>query len=323
MPEGDRAALFDLDSPGAAFGPHYEVRGDGAVLGPWPYSRMVQGLRTGEISGAREARAKGERAWQPIARIPALARHLPPSSRMPSSHPSLAATSESHDLAARGGIVPVLLDVLRDRATGLLLCERPGVRKEVHVARGVPTFVSSTKLEELLGETLVADGVIDRTELHLALAVMPRFEGRLGDTLVALGLVDPLRLVRHIAGHAREKLLELLVWNEGRATMHLGEVPSSGVHLHLDGWGILADGMKRRIDLGLERSLAAGTLVAQRDEIEPPAEWAAVIGRCARGCRLTDLAAGSPDPARARAIAYLLVYAGALRFEPDREQGAV
>lgn len=312
---GDRARLFDPDARAETFGPYFEIRAEGAALGPWPYSRIVQALKTAEITGASEARIRGEARWQPVAAIPELARHLPPSSRMPSAHPGLAATSERYDLSAHGGVVPILLDVLRDRASGLLLCERPGVRKEVHVVRGVPRFVSSSRIEELLGETLVAEGVIDRSELHLALAVMPRFEGRIGDTLVALGLVDPLRLVRHIATHAREKLLELLLWDEGHACLHPGtDAPSSGIQLHLDGWSVLEDGMRRRIAAGLERSISGAVLFAQRDELEPPPEWAAVIGRCARGCTIEELERDAGDPARTRAIAHLLLHAGALRI---------
>jgi serine/threonine-protein kinase len=90
----------------------------------------------------------------------------------------------------------------------------------------------------------------------MALAVMPRFEGKLGDTLVALGLVEPLELFQHIAEQVREKLLDLFTWSSGTATFYEGvDPPSSGFPLRLDAWEILDQGIQRRIAAGFESKL--------------------------------------------------------------------
>ncbi len=98
--------------------------------------------------------------------------------------------------------------------------------------------------------------MINRSELDMALAVMPRFEGKLGDTLVALGLVEPLELFQHIAEQVREKLLDLFTWASGTATFYEGvDPPSSGFPLRLDAWEILDRGLQRRIAAGFESDL--------------------------------------------------------------------
>ena len=133
------------------------------------------------------------------------------------------------------------------------MCERETVRKEVYLDGGVPVFVSSNQPDELLGEKLVEEGVLTREELDLALTVMPRFEGKLGETLVACGVVDPVRLFQHIARQVREKLLDLFLWESGRASFYddVG-APDAEFPLHLDPWGMLDAGITRRIDAGLE-----------------------------------------------------------------------
>jgi serine/threonine-protein kinase len=155
-----------------------------------------------------------------------------------------------------GGFVVALARTLVTRRTGLWLCEQGGVRKEVYTENGVPAFVTSNLAGELLGEYLVKKRVINRSELDMALAVMPRFEGKLGDTLVALGLVEPLELFQHIAEQVREKLLDLFSWESGTATFYEGvDPPSSGFPLRLDAWEILDRGIQRRIASGFESTL--------------------------------------------------------------------
>jgi serine/threonine-protein kinase len=152
-----------------------------------------------------------------------------------------------------GGIIVALTRAAMERTTALLLCELGGVRKEVYVKDGAPAFVTSNLAGELLGEYLVANNVITRGELTMALAVMPRFEGRLGDTLSALGLVEPVVLFRHIAGQVRDKLIDLFLWTSGSCTHYHGVAPPpSGFPLNIDAWEVLDEGLRARIDRGLE-----------------------------------------------------------------------
>jgi serine/threonine protein kinase len=325
----DGGRFFDLESPGAAFGPVYEVRVGERMLGPWPYARVVQALRGAELDGGCRVRVDGgeERA---IADVAELARHL---HRTPISSPApraaMVQTGESWDIASRGGIVPVLVSALLRKETGLLLCERDGVRKEVYLDAGVPTFVASNRVEELLGERLVAAGVVDRAELDLALAVMPRFEGRLGDTIVALGLAAPLVIFRHIALHAREKLLDVFTWREGRAALHrrLG-APDGSFPLRLDAWDLIESGIARRIAAGLEpREGAAGrvlTKVQGAADAAVPERLRAVLDvlEIPRSLgEVEDALGGDRDGAYAAVL--LLVEVGTLRWSPSAPSGSI
>jgi serine/threonine-protein kinase len=169
-----------------------------------------------------------------------------------------------------GGIITALAGATVRRDTGLWLCELGGVRKEIYVKDGVPEFVTSNLAGELLGEYLVARGVISRGELDMALAVMPRFEGRLGDTLTALGLVEPVHLFQHIAGQVREKLLDLFLWTGGSAALYRGvPPPHSGFPLGLDPWAILNEGIRRRIAQGMEDERFAGRQMDKLTQVRP------------------------------------------------------
>jgi serine/threonine-protein kinase len=107
----------------------------------------------------------------------------------------------------------------------------------------------------------------------MALAVLPRFEGRLGDTLAALGLVEPVELFRHIAEQVREKLLELFTWESGAARFFAGvEPPPRYFPLGLDPWRLLRDGVERRLAQGLEHATFAEHMVdsLRRTSTAPP-----------------------------------------------------
>lgn len=188
---------------------------------------------------------------------------------------------------SHGGIISALAWTVVRRGTGLWLCELGGVRKEVYVKEGSPEFVTSNLAGELLGEYLVSSGVITRGELDMALAVLPRFEGRLGDTLAALGLVEPVHLFQHIAAQVREKLLDLFLWSGGHAAFYEGvPPPSSAFPLGLDGFRILDEGIRRRIAQGLEDERFGGRDEDALVQVSPlPSELdPSVLPRDVRAC---------------------------------------
>lgn len=232
---------------------------DGREFGPWSYAEIVEAIATGRISPSDEVDV-GRGTYRPIEQVPDLARHIarnlpggvdrktPITKRLGQTSPPDAKAS-----LADGGIVGVLAQAALHRKSGLLLCELGTVRKEVYLKDGCPEFVSSNLAGELLGEYLVNQNVISRGELDMALAVMPRFEGRLGETLAALGLVEPVQLFQHIAEQVREKLLDLFSWESGTCAYYEGvAAPPSGFPLGLEPWRILLDGIARRFDQKLE-----------------------------------------------------------------------
>jgi serine/threonine-protein kinase len=310
----------------------YKVRKpNGATVGPLAYAKIVEAVATGQIEGDDGISIAGG-DFQPLSSVKDLYRHIPASRMTPTTtrvH-SAAAADRSMDFED-GGFVTALVRTLVTRRTGLWLCEQGGVRKEVYTKHGVPAFVTSNLAGELLGEYLVKKRVINRSELDMALAVMPRFEGKLGDTLVALGLVEPLELFQHIAEQVREKLLDLFTWESGTATFYEGvDPPSSGFPLRLDAWEILDRGLQRRIAAGFESKLIlerGQDRVVQADRIDTAVATAALpddlrstLRLCKTPHTIEEVAQfatqqpGNADPQRGYRVAALLLSLGAVHW---------
>ncbi|MGD8317412.1 MAG: serine/threonine-protein kinase [Myxococcales bacterium] len=310
----------------------YKIRKpNGATVGPLAYAKVVEAVATGQVDGHDHISIAGG-DFQPLSAIKDLYRHVPPSRMTPTTTRVESATAADRCVEfENGGFVDALARTVITRRTGLWLCEQGGVRKEVYAKQGVPAFVTSNLAGELLGEYLVKERIINRSELDMALAVMPRFEGKLGDTLVALGLVEPLELFQHIAEQVREKLLDLFTWSTGTATFYEGvDPPSSGFPLRLDAWEILDRGIQRRIAAGLESKLIlerGGDKVVQADRIDTavataalPDDVRAALRLCKTPHSIEELAQfvtelpSTHDPQRGYRVAALLLSLGAVHW---------
>ena len=322
------ARMIEAITPGAppeAALPHeaepYQL-GSTGKLRAVTHAELVRAITTGEVSATDRVR-QADGAPRAVASVAELARHLPPSTRTPGARrrTQMAETSELYDLGARS-IVHVLIDVLIARDDGLLLCEQSGVRKEVYLEGGVPIFVTSNQPDELLGEMLVDKGVIDRAELDMALALMPRFEGRLGETLVALGLCEPVQVFRYISDQVKEKLLGLFTWTSGHAALYRGvERPERAFPLRLDPWDVLLGGAARRIAAGLEdaRFQARERAVLEQatadvDGLRLPDRLVAPFTACTAPRSLRELEGLAASREDGRAAVLVLLELGALRW---------
>lgn len=236
---------------------YYLQRQDGGHEGPWSYARAVEAVALGEVQDDDLIRIDGiDREAMPVKAVPELARHLPTGTRTPSANEPTGLNPEFSVPMDGGHFLRALADCTVKKRTGMWLCEHGVVRKELYVQDGAPTFVSSNLAEELLGEYLVNQRVISRSELDMALAVIHKFDGKLGETLTALGLVEPVHLFRHIAGQVKEKLLDLFVWVQGTAAFHPDILPpQSRFALGLNPWKLYFQGMLRRVADGMEAPL--------------------------------------------------------------------
>jgi serine/threonine-protein kinase len=200
---------------------------DGRALESVRFARLIEMVVTGEL-GPEDQVNLMEQGFRRVADIELLERHLPAAS----STRNLQAPSAPDDEAELGApLLPLLGRLARARETGLLLVEGgegegEGRGREIYLHRGALIHVASADASELLGQALVRQGLLSSAELDLALAVLPRFQGRLGDTLIALGLADPVVLFRAIETQGRERFLRIFSWPAGRARFFRGVQPS-------------------------------------------------------------------------------------------------
>jgi serine/threonine protein kinase len=140
--------------------------------------------------------------------------------------------------------VRLLARLATDRETGQLIVERNSVEKEIFLVDGAPEFVSSNVPSERFGEYLVARGVISAGELSMALAILPRFQGKLGDTLVGLSLLRPLEVFRHLTRQVRDKIIDVFSWQSGSYRYYRGRMNKrEAFPLGLDAFEILGAGV--------------------------------------------------------------------------------
>jgi eukaryotic-like serine/threonine-protein kinase len=223
---------------------------DGRIVTAVPFAKLIELIVTGQLCGEDEVRM-GDQSFQRVESIQVLARHLPPSTATTHRLDGPGVPDYAAELAT-SNMLEILSWVLVRRETGALFADRratnstppappaaaarnisvgepaPAVatRKELYFDHGKIVLVASSEPSELLGESLVRQGRIDRAELDLALAAMPRYDGRLGDTLIGLGLVDPVDVFRAIQNQGRARVAEMFRWQSGRISFYRGVVPA-------------------------------------------------------------------------------------------------
>lgn len=236
----------------------------GETIGPMTLAQLVEAVTMGRVERADRVR-RGDAQSQPVGEIAELSGYFPTTQRPPEP------VTAGLDIGS-GAFLDSLSKAIAARASGVWVCERGEVRKEIYLVDGAPEYVSSNLPQELLGEFLVSREVLTKEELDLALAVLPRFDGRLGDTLTALGLVEPVLLFRHIAAQVREKLLELFGWDDGEARFYDAVTPPDRYFpLGLDPWRVLSDGIDRRLAAGLEQEAFATHMMDGVHRTDEPA----------------------------------------------------
>jgi serine/threonine-protein kinase len=246
----------------ADLGQFLETLRDRVVLPPPPDSKDDSGLiLIGEDTRAKQAEAeRNRRAIQEASRQPAMVSRAleieesgpyieDPSEPISTEGEARTPVEEAEPPDAKGDFAEVspvrlLARLAADRETGQLIVERGGVIKEIFLVDGAPEFVSSNMPTERFGEYLVARGVISAGELSMALAILPRFQGKLGDTLVGLSLLRPLEVFRHLTRQVRDKIIDVFAWPGGRYRYYRGRLNKrESFPLGLDAFEILGAGV--------------------------------------------------------------------------------
>ena len=201
----------------------------GHTLGPFALAKLIEMTATSRLRADDEVDIRGD-GYAKLTDVPELERHVPPSTATTNRLRDPGVPDYRADLA-QTPMLEVCAHMLRHRETGVLFAERmrPGqdsIRKEVYLAQSRIIHVASTQPSELFGEYLVRRGLIDRTELDLALAILPRYGGRLGDTLIGLNLVDAVQIFRAIRDQGRDRITEIFTWKAGLITFYRDVSPN-------------------------------------------------------------------------------------------------
>lgn len=207
--------------------PSFVIKESGETFGPWTFARLMEALATGNISRGDKVDFVG-RGFKPVEDIVEFQRFLPSTTATTGKLVGPGAPDFHDQLGNQSMIVP-LMRVLAQRETGVLFAERPddesgeSARKELYFVAGKLHHVASSNASELLGEYLVRRGKLEREELDLALAVLPRYGGRMGDTLISMGLVGPVDIFRAIREQGRDRVADLFLWKAGVVTFYGGQ----------------------------------------------------------------------------------------------------
>jgi serine/threonine protein kinase len=221
--------------------PSWVLREDGEKLGPWTFARLMEALATGHLQRGDKVDFVG-RGFKDVEDIEEFARFFPPPSATTGKLAGPGAP-DFQDQLGNVSMLTTLMRVLAQRETGVLFAERAddpadgagGARKELYFVAGRLHHVASSNASELLGEYLVRRGKLEREELDLALAVLPRYGGRMGDTLISMGLVGPVDIFRAIREQGRDRVADLFVWRSGAVTFYRGQTaPPVEFPLELD-----------------------------------------------------------------------------------------
>ena len=237
----------------------------GQTLGPFALAKLIEMTATSRLDLNDEVDMHGQ-GFEKLLDIPELERHVPPSTAT-TNQLSGPGIPEYRANLLNTSMVHVFAHMLKNRETGVLFAELTResgafVRKEIYLAQAKVIHVASTETSELFGEYLVRRGLIDRPELDLALAVLPRYNGRLGDTLIALNLVDAVQIFQAIRDQGRDRITQIFTWPTGTISFYR-DVSPNRVEFPLD-----LD-LAPLMTAGLKAALSDDQVVAQhRDQMD-------------------------------------------------------
>ena len=268
-------------------------RAHSGLIGQLGLSALLEAVSTGNLGPDDEVTWE-QSSFVPIRDVDKLARLLLVSAAAPGGAAAPARGKGLLDRKAPDHVyhtretpmLEVLSQMRQCSATGLLLVEQleqeHDRRTEICLRDGRLHSVRSSDASELLGEYLVARGLLDRGQLQEALRGLPAFDGRLGNALVGLGLLDAADAFRAICDQASDRVAGTFAWPEAKVQVYLGYSPAA---------------VPFPVDLDLSYAMIQGVLVATGND--PAASLPGMLAHVEPGTRPApttrgDLAAVPP-----------------------------
>ena len=119
---------------------------------------------------------------------------------------------------------------------GVLHFENGHIEKGIHFQQGKVVFVSGGGRHESLQRVLFANDVIDDKQFHQSMNMMIEKNKRQGEVLIEMGLLTSHQLFQMLQLQAEQKILNLLLWEEGKYWFEpsVNVLPKDMIALSLD-----------------------------------------------------------------------------------------
>jgi DNA-binding response OmpR family regulator len=163
--------------------------------------------------------------------------------------------------------VPAILGRLwRERASGGLLLRREQIKKIVFLKKGNPFAIKSNLVGECLGQILLRERLINKTQCEQSIEIMKETSERQGEILVQMGALTPKNLSFALELQLETKLFETFTWSSGEYRFNDDlDLPPADNELSWTGPTVVIDGIRRTFD---EKRLAEELEPVYDDELE-------------------------------------------------------
>ena len=139
----------------------------------------------------------------------------------------------------------LLGELLGKGATGALLLHGPS-KKIVYLREGNAVYVKSNQQSECLGEVLVSEGVISRSQCQESLQRMEQQRRQQGAILLDMGAITRRALVVGLEQQLKTKLLEIFSWPRGDFFFRgAPTIPTEEIRLDWTTAELIAHGVRR------------------------------------------------------------------------------
>lgn len=150
-----------------------------------------------------------------------------------------------------------IMELWRNRETGVLRCVGPLDNRTVYVSRGVPVFARSERNADRLDQMLVRQGVITPEQSQKSLELQAKTPlKRVGQILLEMGAITLDQLHATVKTQVQNLVLSLFTWADGKYLFEPGPLPTQeAITLDWDTPGAVLQGL-RGLPLNYIRPLA-------------------------------------------------------------------
>jgi len=148
--------------------------------------------------------------------------------------------------ALPGPFAPAVMELWRNRETGVLRCVGPLDNRTVYISRGVPVFARSARNADRLDQMLVRQGAITPEQSVKSLELQVKTPSkRVGQILLEMGAITFETLHATVKTQVQNLVLSLFTWADGTYMFEPGPLPThEAITLDWDTPGAVLQGLR-------------------------------------------------------------------------------